>query len=276
MTDPLLFSIRIKGEGELLRHVPAQWQEDLLRPGARKEYTLLLEENSDLDAYRFPSVWSRHVLNGVPAAVYAPKGRADFALQYGAADGVVAVSVRKALDSYVRSGILYGVLTALHRTCVGLHGVTMTCGGRGVILSAPSGTGKTTLAKLLETHCGGRVINGDFALLALADDCVWFEPTPFCGTSGICLKERIRVDHVVFLSQAVNNRWQTLTVRQAMMKLFSNAFVPTFDGQLMQDVQGNILQMLPRLSVSSFAFAPTEEAARVFLNHLSCESNSSE
>ncbi len=266
------FSLRIEGDSELVAYIPKQWVENLYRPGAREEYYLRLEQDDGLNGILFPEGWSTRLRNGRPQAVFAPQGIAGFALQYDAQnDKGVTVSVRKAMGRDVRPAILYGMLTALHRRFVGLHGVTMMCGGCSVILSAPSGTGKTTLSRLLEQYCGGRVINGDFALLMPAGDGVWFEPTPFCGTSGICLQERIRVDHIVFLSQSIDNRWHDLSARQIMVQMMSNAFVPTFDLMFRKDVQENILRMLTYVRVNGYAFAPTEEAARLFWAYLNGE-----
>ena len=210
--------------------------------------------------------WSSHLLNGERQAVYAPKGRAYFSIMYDLPFKVVTVCVKKALDSFVRSGVLYGMLTALHQTCIGLHGVTLVCKDQAVILSAPSGTGKTTLSRLLEKHCGAKVINGDFALLSISENGVIFEPTPFCGSSRICLNERVRVDRIVFLAQSKSNIWKDLNGRQSLLNAMNNAFVPSFDSQLQQAVQDNIVRMCPRVRISSFAFAPTEEAARLFLD----------
>jgi len=264
MTSDAPFSLRVEGEEEALRCIPGQWLAQLHRPGARTEITICLKTNSDLNDIRFPNGWSISPVSGMPQAVFAPNGRASFALAYEGADEAVTVSVRKALDGFVRPGILYGLLIALRGQCVGLHGVTLQCDGQTVILSAPSGTGKSTLAGLLEETGAARIINGDFALLSVAEEGVWYEPTPFCGTSGISLNERVQVDRIVFLTQAVQNSWRSLSAREAMVRLFSNAFVPAFDARAMENVQDNILQMMCRLKLSDFAFAPTKEAADLF------------
>lgn len=262
-------SLQVEGEDELLRCIPAQWLEDLHRPGAQIGVTVCLKKDAALSGQSYPAGWSAAAPGRAFRAVCAPEGKALFALAYDTHGGAVTVSVGKALDGYVRSGLLYGMLTALSPWFIGLHGVTLHCGGQALILSAPSGTGKTTLARLLEKHCGGQIINGDFALLYPGRDGVWFEPTPFCGTSGISLTERPRIDRIIFLSQAKGNEWQDLSVRQAMKSLMSNAFVPVFDSRLLQDVQLGVLQMIPGLRLSSYAFAPTAEAAAVLMRHLS-------
>lgn len=235
-----------------------------------------LTEDHALKEKAFPDGWSMIGAAGARRAVFALKGKASFSLTYGMNENEVTVCVRKALDNYVRSGILYGALTAYSQHFVGLHGVTLSCRGRNVILSAPSGTGKTTLAGLLEKHCGARVINGDFALLTPEDEGVMFEPTPFCGTSGVCLDERVRVDRIVFLEQSDKVCWKDLDGRVSAMKFLTNAFLPTYDRMLEQTVRENIFRMMPEVSISSFAFPPTGEAANTFADIIEREDTSSQ
>lgn len=165
-------------------------------------------------------------------------------------------------------GLQFGLLLALNQQYIGLHGVTLLCGYEIIILSAPSGTGKTTLAGLLEAYRDAIVINGDFALLKPTPEGVIFEPTPFCGSSGRCLNRRLKVDRIVFLEQAAANVFQELSGREAMTRFMSNAFIPTWDRDMQQSAQENILKCVSALKVNAFGFTPTEEAAATLFDQL--------
>lgn len=269
MLSNVQFSIRVDAEREMLDLLPEN-RRILFTDGgdAPGQYKLSIRECPSLDGIKCQRGWSVQELNGKRIAVYAPNGKAHFALEYSPDANEATVYVKAALDSFVRLGALYGTLAVLHRECLGLHGVTLECGGETVILSAPSGTGKTTLAGLLEKHCGARVLNGDFALLSVGEGKVAFEPTPFCGSSGVCLNERAVVDRVVFLAQGLSNTWETLNGRQALTSFLSNVFVPEFDPRLQLAVQQNAFMALGSVKTNRFTFEPTAKAAQTFTERI--------
>lgn len=229
---------------------------------------LRFSELPSLRGAHFKEGWNIENSGGAPLIVYCRNGKPLFGLQYQSAQQSVTVLVKDGKIPSIRLGAQFGLLTALYRKCIGLHGVTLLCGDEIVILSAPSGTGKTTLAHLLETCCDAIVINGDFALLSPTADGVIFEPTPFCGTSGRCLDHRLRVNRVVFLSQAKTDVWRELTGREALARFMCNTFIPAWDEKMRLAVQENVMKCISSLKVDAFAFAPAKEAAETFFKHL--------
>lgn len=160
----------------------------------------------------------------------------------------------------------------LSRNCIGLHCVTVLCSEQAICLAAPSGTGKTTLSNLLVKYGDAAVLNGDFALLSVEEDGkIMFEPTPFCGTSGICHNYRVPIDRIVFLEQAEENRFRALDPVSALRQLLSNSFVPIWDEEKTAQIQDHAIRIIERIPVSLFSFAPTAEAVTVFYSHLTQE-----
>ena len=285
-TGQYFFSV--SGKSTLTDLLPLHWKnyEQKEEPGDNNGAVLYLEEGLKQFSEALSDGWFLQCDGRRRRAQYVLQGKAIFELQYslpahnfesGPSSGndnshdfnnEVTIRVRKALDSYVRSGVHYGMLLALHQSCVGLHGVTLLCKNEIVILSAPSGTGKTTLSRLLEQYCDALVINGDFALLSPSDSGVIFEPTPFCGTSRRCLNQRVRVDRIVFLGQSPVNEWTASTGRQALIRFLNNAFIPSWDSELESAVQNNIIRCISGLKVDQYFFAPVREAAEMFFEQL--------
>lgn len=231
------------------------------------DVVLHIAESDLISGFRIRAGWTSQSFNGKQQALYSDGNRTRFGLQYDFQSRDVTISVNDTNLNDIRLGLQFGLLIALHNECVGLHGVTMLCGHEAIILTAPSGTGKTTLSHLLEQNSDAVTINGDFALLRPTKEGIVFEPTPFCGTSGRALNYRIPVHRIVFLSQAEDNKWKPLTGRQAMIRCLDNAFIPVWDSCLLQPIRDNLMRIVSLVNVTTFAFAPAKEAALVFLEN---------
>ncbi len=258
----------LNGSNELIKMIPDRWNKFEQRHASSfRMVTVNLEEKMEERFADLSSGWEAHNDQIIPLIAYIHKGKAVFSLRCVSPYNVT-VYLRKALSSYLRIGVQYGVTCALYQECIGMHGVTLLCGDEMILLSAPSGTGKTTLANLLEKYCDSVVINGDFALLVPTEHGVIFEPTPFCGTSGRSLNHRVKLNRVVFLGQAKENRWRKLDWRESLSRFMSNAFIPDWDKDMLQAVQENILKCMSMVNVNAYDFAPTQEAAELFLKKI--------
>lgn len=262
--------VQIQGSDELVGFLQKEWNKYLVTDdGYEPDSILYIEPLPEIGNEIRADGWKEEEIYGKTTAVYSKAGKPVIGICDLPEQKETKVYVNTGIgNTYVRMGVQFGVLMAQHSQCIGLHGVTLVCGEEIIILSAPSGTGKTTLGGLLEKYCEAVVINGDFAMLTVTEDGVIFEPTPLCGTSRRSLNHRLPVHRVVFLGQAKENLWRELDGREALTQFLNNVFVPTWDQNSQQAVQENILKCIPKLKVNAYDFAPTREAAEMFMNQL--------
>lgn len=131
--------------------------------------------------------------------------------------------------------------------------------GRGILFTAPSGTGKSTQAELWRVHRGAEVLNGDKAGVRL-DGTPMVHGVPFSGTSGICRNVSLPLGAVAVLSQAPENTVRRLTPSQAAAALCPNVFADSAVGEEWQMMLNLLLDLVSAVPVYALACTPDERA----------------
>lgn len=117
-----------------------------------------------------------------------------------------------------------------------LHSAYIISDGRGIVFTAPSGTGKSTQADLWHRYAGAEIINGDRSIL-------WWNPEkerfdicglPFCGSSGINKNISAPLSTVVFLSQAKANHAEICSDSESIRKMFGEMSVNQWNPRAVQ------------------------------------------
>lgn len=102
------------------------------------------------------------------------------------------------------------------------HGAAFQWCGKAWILTAPSGTGKTT-QYLLWKECFGedvQIINGDKPVLCLADGQPIVFPSPWNGKESMGQKISAPLGGIILLRKSRENRIRRLTAQEAAGPLF--------------------------------------------------------
>ena len=131
--------------------------------------------------------------------------------------------------------------------------------GKGILFTAPSGTGKSTQAELWRVHRGAEVLNGDKAGVRL-DGIPMAHGVPFSGTSGICRNVSLPLKAVVVLSQAPENTIRRLSPSQAVAALCPNVFVDSVVQEEWQMALNLLLDLAASVPVYALACTPDERA----------------
>ena len=133
-------------------------------------------------------------------------------------------------DEYVEFQALIGLVSLellKQRKCI-FHGVALMYKGKAWILTAPSGTGKTTQYENWKRRHPEeiRVINGDKPILELTEDGeIYVCPSPWVGKEGYSEEIRAPLGGVVYLKQGRENRIVELSAAEGAEAVFRQFLV---------------------------------------------------
>lgn len=124
-----------------------------------------------------------------------------------------------------------------------MHGVLMEADGRGILLCAESGTGKTTHSalwlRLLGDRC--RIINGDKPLLRIIDGIPYAYGTPWCGKEKININHKVVLSDICFLERSKENFAKELSLSEVVRNLLPSVHLP--DGESVTHVLDSVNAM---------------------------------
>ena len=121
------------------------------------------------------------------------------------------------------------VHSMLDSSVLTFHGVLMEYNGKGIIITAPSETGKTTHARLWRDEKNALIINGDNAC-CYNENGVWTGfGIPWSGTSGEQINRKVEIAAIVVLERAQYNKATPLSEYEAFCKLQPLIHYPVWD-----------------------------------------------
>lgn len=108
------------------------------------------------------------------------------------------------------------------------HAVAFTWQDRGYLLTAPSGTGKTTQYALWKTLYGSEVqmINGDKPALSFEGERITIHPTPWAGKENMSQMRTAPLAGIVLLEQAQTDEIRLLQPTEAIARIFCQFMIP--------------------------------------------------
>lgn len=150
--------------------------------------------------------------------------------------------------------------SVLHHGGLVLHAVVIRWRGKAILISAASGTGKTTHLIIWKQKENIEVINGDRALCG-QEDGVWTAyGQPWCGSSGECLNTSAPIGAVVLLERREENSVMRLEPFDAVLGLLPRTFAPPWDGELMDAALGHLDSLAASVPVFRLRCRPDAEA----------------
>lgn len=165
-------------------------------------------------------------------------------------------------------GMIMPTVMLVQAQAISFHGVLMEHEGCGIVISAPSGTGKTTHARLWRDLENALIINGDRALCKKTDKSWRGYGMPWSGTSGEQINRSVPITAMVVLEQSKENHAELLTGLDAFAAVMPNLQYPGWDAALTCTAMDLIDDFLSEIPVIKLRCRPDEESVAVLKTFL--------
>ena len=144
-----------------------------------------------------------------------------------------------------------------------IHSSAVIVEGKGIIFSAPSGTGKSTHTRLWEKNFGAVVINDDTPALRVVNNKAFVYGTPWSGSTSKFVNTKAPLSAIVMLSQAKENEVVRLGAVDAVKTILPRSFLPYQDSKLMDMAMKVIENIISLVPVYHLKCRPDLEAAEL-------------
>ena len=162
----------------------------------------------------------------------------------------------------------------LHRHALLLHAAFIRSNGRGILFTAPSGTGKSTQASLWEKHMGAETLNGDRAGIRKIGDTWHAFGLPYAGSSNIYRNESAPLKALVLLRQAKENRISRISASEAMRSIYPEVTIHRWDPGFVNQAVDLFLELCADVPIYLLECLPDEGAVRTLEERLLSKKNS--
>ena len=170
-------------------------------------------------------------------------------------------NVLSSLDRILGLLELEVVWTRFH--ALNLHSSLIRYRGKGILFSAPSGTGKSTQAALWEQYRRAEIINGDRALIRKTSERWIAYGSPFAGSSGIYKNENVPIQMIVILRQGKDNQIEWLSPSEAFKCLYKETIVPRWNDSAHVQIMDMLNEIVDEIPICCFHCTPDESAVEV-------------
>lgn len=143
------------------------------------------------------------------------------------------------------------------------HGVLMEYEGNGIIISAASGTGKTTHARLWRDLRRALIINGDRAVCAKTAEGWKGYGLPWSGTSGEQINRSVAIRALVVLRRGETNEAHRISALEAFHQVFAHVLYPSWDKALTEKMMDLLESFLRDVPIFLLSCRPDAESVDV-------------
>lgn len=172
------------------------------------------------------------------------------------------------MQTWVYAHVMMGVIfryNLIHYDGLVIHSSTLKHEGKGIMFSAPSGTGKSTHVKLWQKYIGEDVIvlNDDTPAVRIISEIPYVYGTPWSGSSFIHSNDSAPLEAIVLLEQDLENSIRRISNKEAILKLMPRVFLPYFDQDMMNKTMTVFEKVISKVPVYVLKCRPDEQAVEL-------------
>ena len=209
---------------------------------------------------------------GYRLEVYYPKANSPYAALEADRDWQHAVLYgAEERESCLFEGVLGEVLfrnSIIRRGGLQIHSAAISYNSESILFSAPSGTGKTTQARLWMKHFGASMIQGDRPAMLVQNTEAFACGTPWVGSDPMFENTCQPVRAIVFIEQASANEVKRLSSKEAICLLAPRCFLPYFSKEMMQESMNVIENLIKIVPCFLLKCTPEKESAELLHSFL--------
>lgn len=144
-----------------------------------------------------------------------------------------------------------------------IHATGGSVQGKGIVFAAPSGTGKSTLTRLLLLDLHNRIFSEDRLIARSVGERCWnLWGTPWVGENEVTCNECIPLAALVFLTQAPKTSVTTLTPSVGLHRLLQVASIPWYSEKWIKKGLAVCERLVQGIPVFELAFRPDQSAVQ--------------
>lgn len=136
------------------------------------------------------------------------------------------------------------------------HASQIALGDKGILFTAPSGTGKTTQARLWEAHCSAKILCNDRTLIREGRTYAY----PLDGSDPIALNESKNLAAIIVLGQAKENQIMRLRPGAAVSALMPQLIIDAWNSEARESAVNQLLILIQKIPVYRFLCKPDSTA----------------
>ena len=160
------------------------------------------------------------------------------------------------------SDVLFRNRILFHQGLV-LHSSAIKYCDKAILFTAPSGTGKSTMAHLWVKHKNAVILNGDSPAIRMMGDRPIVFGTPWSGSKPEFVNDSAPLKAIVVLEQAPENRIRKLDAYEYVTRVLPRVFLPYFDQGLMGRALENFEKIVGSVPVYLLQCRPDQEAVEL-------------